>query len=94
MSCNREANAPFKHSTDLFISINDKSSLVLVSSMAVVAVILVIALIAVSTLLALNQSPSLWVAMVRSSLFGVSTSLLGLLLAIFYLSPSSLIAAI
>ncbi len=71
------------------------TSLVIVSSMSAVGVILVIALLSTPTLLGLQQAPSLWIAMVRSSIFGVVISLLGFLLAmIFNLSPGPLISVL
>ena len=71
------------------------TALVIVSSMSAVGVILVIALLSTPTLLGLQQAPSLWIAMVRSSIFGLVISLLGFLLAmIFNLAPGPLISVI
>ena len=71
------------------------TALVIVSSMSAVGVILVIALLSTPTLLGLQQAPSLWIAMVRSSIFGLVISLLGFLLAmIFNLAPGPLISVL
>ena len=71
------------------------TALVIVSSMSAVGVILVMALLSTPTLLGLQQAPSLWIAMVRSSIFGLVISLLGFLLAmIFNLAPGPLISVL
>ena len=69
------------------------TALVIVSSMSAVGVILVIALLSTPALLGLDQAPSLWVAMTRSSIFGLLISLIGFLIAIILnLSPGPLIS--
>ena len=71
------------------------TALVIVSSMSAVGVILVIALLSTPTLLGLQEAPSLWIAMIRSSLFGIAISILGFLLAIiFNLAPGPLISVL
>ena len=71
------------------------TALVIVSSMSAIGVILVIALLSTPALLGLQQAPSLWVAMVRSSMFGLVISVLGFLLAmIFNMSPGPLVAVL
>ena len=71
------------------------TALVIVSSMSAVGVILVIALLSTPTLLGLQQAPSLWIAMVRSSIFGLVISLLGFLLSmIFNFAPGPLISVL
>ena len=69
------------------------TSLVIVSSMSAVGVILVISLLSTPTLLGLNKASSLWVAMLRSSIYGIIISLLGFTLAIiFNMAPGPLIS--
>ncbi len=71
------------------------TALVIVSSMSAVGVILVIALLSMPTLLGLQKARTLWVAMARSSIFGVGISLLGFVLAmIFNLAPGPLISVL
>ena len=71
------------------------TALVIVSSMSAIGVILVIALLSTPALLGLQQAPSLWVAMVRSAIFGSLISVLGFLFAIvFNLSPGPLVAVL
>ena len=71
------------------------TALVIVSSMSAVGVILVIALLSTPTLWGLQQAQSLWIAMVRSSIFGLALSLIGFLLAmIFNLAPGPLITVL
>ena len=71
------------------------TALVIVSSMSAIGVILVIALLSTPALLGLQQAPSLWVAMVRSAMFGSLISVLGFLLAIaFNMSPGPLVAVL
>tara|TARA_Y100001968_G_C19434650_1_gene758965 strand:+ start:1000 stop:1782 length:783 start_codon:yes stop_codon:yes gene_type:complete len=71
------------------------TALVIVSSMSAVGVILVIALLSTPTLFGLSDAPSLWVAMVRSSVFGLAISLLGFFLALtFNLAPGPLISVL
>ena len=79
----------------LNLALGFTTSLVIVSSMSAVGVILVIALLSTPTLLGLHQASSLWIAMIRSSLFGLVISLLGFILAIIFdLSPGPLISVI
>ncbi len=79
----------------LNLALGFTTALVIVSSMSAVGVILSIALLSTPALLGLQQAPSLWVAMLRSSLFGVLVSLLGFSLAvIFNMSPGPLISVI
>ncbi len=79
----------------LNLALGFTTALVIVSSMSAVGVILVIALLSTPTLLGLVQAPSLWVAMIRSSIFGLLISILGFLLAItFNLSPGPLISVL
>ncbi len=81
--------------SSLNLALGFTTALVIVSSMAAVGVILVISLLSTPTLLGLGQARSLWVAMVRSSVFGMLISLLGFLLAIiFNLSPGPLISVL
>ncbi len=69
------------------------TALVIVSAMSAVGVILVIALLSAPTLLGLFKAPSLWVAILRSSIFGLVISILGFLTAIiFNLAPAPLIS--
>ena len=69
------------------------TALVIVSAMSAVGVILVIALLSTPTLLGLHKASSLWVAMLRSSIWGIVISLMGFLLAmIFNLAPGPLIS--
>ena len=77
----------------LNLALGFTTALVIVSSMSAVGVILVIALLSTPTLLGLQQAPSLWIAMVRSSIFGLVISLLGFLLSmIFNFAPGPLIS--
>ncbi len=77
----------------LNLALGFTTALVIVSSMSAVGVILVIALLSAPTLLGLRKAPSLWIAMARSSGFGLVISLFGFMLAmIFNLSPGPLIA--
>ena len=71
------------------------TALVIVSSMSAVGVILVIALLSTPTLLGLQQAKSLWIAMVRSSIFGLALSLIGFWVAfILNLAPGPLISVL
>ena len=71
------------------------TALVIVSSMSAVGVILVIALLSTPTLIGLNKASCLWIAMARSSIYGLVISLLGFLLAItFNLSPGPAISVL
>tara|TARA_B100001093_G_scaffold471107_1_gene493119 strand:- start:1535 stop:2329 length:795 start_codon:yes stop_codon:yes gene_type:complete len=76
-------------------SLSFTTALVIVSSMSAVGVILVIALLSTPTLLGLEKASSLWVAMTRSSLFGLLISFSGFLLSlIFNLSPGPAISVL
>ena len=79
----------------LNLALGFTTALVIVSSMSAVGVILVIALLSTPTLLGLHQAPALWIAMVRSSIFGLVISLAGFVLAmIFNLAPGPLISVL
>ena len=71
------------------------TALVIVSSMSAIGIILVIALLSTPALLGLQQAPSLWVGMARSSIFGLILSVLGFFLALaFNLAPGPLVAVL
>ena len=79
----------------LNLALGITTALVIVGSMSAVGVILVIALLSTPTLLGLQQAPSLWVAMFRSSILGFAISIVGFLMAIVLnLSPGPLISVI
>ena len=79
----------------LNLALGFTTALVIVSSMSAVGVILVIALLSTPTLLGLHQAPALWIAMVRSSIFGILLSLIGFFLAIVLnLAPGPLISVL
>ena len=79
----------------LNLALGFTTALVIVSSMSAVGVILVIALLSTPTLLGLQKASSLWIAMARSSIFGVAISILGFVFAIiFNLSPGPLISVL
>ena len=79
----------------LNLALGFTTALVIVSSMSAVGVILVIALLSTPTLLGLKKAPSLWIAMVRSSVFGLLISVLGFVIAlILNLSPGPLISVL
>ena len=79
----------------LNLALGFTTALVIVSSMSAIGVILVIALLSTPTLLGLQQAPSLWVAMGRSSIFGIVISLMGFFLSmIFNLAPGPLISVL
>ena len=79
----------------LNLALGVTTSLVIVSSMSAVGVILVIALLSTPTLLGLHQAPALWIAMVRSSLFGLLICAMGFFLSIvFNLAPGPLISVL
>jgi len=79
----------------LNLALSFTTALVIVSSMSAVGVILVIALLSTPTLLGLHKAKCLWVAMMRSSLYGLAISLLGFILAIaFNLSPGPAISVL
>jgi len=83
------------HVTYLNLALGLTTALVIVSSMAAVGVIIVIALLSTPALLGLQQAPSLWVAMARSSIIGLSISLLGFWLGVVLnLSPGPLISVL
>tara|TARA_Y100001968_G_C19236702_1_gene657269 strand:- start:73 stop:729 length:657 start_codon:yes stop_codon:yes gene_type:complete len=79
----------------LNLALGFTTALVIVSSMSAVGVILVIALLSTPTLLGLQQATSLWIAMIRSSLFGVVISLLGFSLGMtLNMAPGPLISVL
>ncbi len=79
----------------LNLALGFTTSLVIVSSMSAVGVILVIALLSTPTLLGLQQASSLWIAMARSSIFGLVISILGFLISmILNLAPGPLISVL
>ncbi|AAQ00545.1 MULTISPECIES: metal ABC transporter permease [Prochlorococcus] len=79
----------------LNLALGFTTALVIVSSMSAVGVILVVALLSTPTLWGLIQAPSLWVAMIRSAIFGLCISILGFFLAFqFNLSPGPLISVL
>ena len=79
----------------LNLALGFTTSLVIVSSMAAVGVILVIALLSTPTLLGLSEAPTLWIAMTRSSIFGVLISMLGFTLSMYLnLPPGPLISVL
>ena len=79
----------------LNLALGFTTALVIVSSMSAVGVILVIALLSTPTLLGLQKASSLWIAMARSSLFGLLISIIGFVLAIVLnLSPGPLISVL
>ena len=88
------ANSGIKVSA-LNLALGVTTALVIVSSMSAVGVILVISLLSAPSLLGLHQAPALWIAMVRSSIFGVIVSCVGFLLAIILnLAPGPLISVV
>ena len=79
----------------LNLALGFTTALVIVSSMSAVGVILVIALLSTPTLFGLNQAASLSSAMIKSSIYGVSISMLGFVLSmIFDLPPGPLISVL
>jgi len=79
----------------LNLALSFTTALVIVSSMSAVGVILVIALLSTPTLLGAHRAPSLWVAMLRSSIFGLIISVLGFTVSlIFNLSPGPAISVL
>ena len=71
------------------------TALVIVSSMSAVGVILVIALLSTPTLLGVSKAPSLRVAMIKSSIFGLFISVLGFIISlVFNLSPGPAISVL
>tara|TARA_B100000700_G_scaffold322986_1_gene425810 strand:- start:213 stop:1004 length:792 start_codon:yes stop_codon:yes gene_type:complete len=86
------ANSGIKVSS-LNLALGVTTALVIVSSMSAVGVILVISLLSTPSLLGLHQASALWIAMIRSSIFGVVIACLGFLLAIILnLAPGPLIS--
>ena len=81
--------------SSLNLALGFTTALVIVSSMSAVGVILVIALLSTPALLGIDQAPSIWVAMARSSIFGLLISLIGFVLAVILnLSPGPLISVV
>ena len=79
----------------LNIILSFTTALVIVSSMSAVGVILVIALLSTPTLLGVSKAHSLWIAMLKSSIYGLVISLLGFALSmIFNLSPGPAISVL
>ena len=79
----------------LNLALSFTTALVIVSSMSAGGVILVIALLSTPTLLGAHRAPSLWVAMLRSSIFGLIISVLGFTVSlIFNLSPGPAISVL
>tara|TARA_Y100001978_G_scaffold84457_1_gene75764 strand:+ start:30 stop:812 length:783 start_codon:yes stop_codon:yes gene_type:complete len=79
----------------LNLALSFTTALVIVSSMSAVGIILVIALLSTPTLLGLHKAKSLWIGMVRSSIYGLIISVFGFLLAIiFNLSPGPAISVL
>ena len=79
----------------LNLTLGFTTALVIVSSMSAVGVILVVALLSTPTLFGLQQAPALWIAMIRSSIFGIVISLVGFSLAmILNLPPGPLISVL
>ncbi len=79
----------------LNLALGFTTALVIVSSMSAVGIILVIALLSTPTLLGLQKASSLWIAMARSSIFGLVLSLVGFSLAIVLnLPPGPLISVL
>tara|TARA_Y100001970_G_scaffold291731_1_gene430062 strand:- start:1636 stop:2433 length:798 start_codon:yes stop_codon:yes gene_type:complete len=90
---NAEANGINVSFLNLLLGLT--TALVIVSSLRAVGVILVISLLSTPTLLGLAKAPSLWVAMMRSSIFGFLISTSGFLVGIiFNLSPGPVISVI
>ena len=79
----------------LNLALSFTTALVIVSSMSAVGVILVIALLSTPTLLGVSKAPSLRVAMIKSSIFGLFISLLGFIISlVFNLSPGPAISVL
>ena len=79
----------------LNLALSFTTALVIVSSMSAVGVILVIALLSTPTLLGVSKAPSLRVAMIKSSIFGLFISVLGFIISlIFNLSPGPAISVL
>ena len=79
----------------LNLALSFTTALVIVSSMSAVGVILVIALLSTPTLLGVSKAPSLRVAMIKSSMFGLFISVLGFIISlVFNLSPGPAISVL
>ncbi len=79
----------------LNLTLSFTTALVIVSSMSAVGVILVIALLSTPTLLGVRKAPSLRIAMIRSSSYGLLISTIGFTISmIFNLSPGPAISVI
>ncbi len=79
----------------LNLALSFTTALVIVSSMSAVGVILVIALLSTPTLLGVSEAPSLRVAMIKSSVFGLFISVLGFIISlVFNLSPGPAISVL
>ena len=79
----------------LNLALSFTTALVIVSSMSAVGVILVIALLSTPTLLGVSKAPSLRVAMIKSSIFGLLISVLGFVISlVFNLSPGPAISVL
>ena len=79
----------------LNLALSFTTALVIVSSMSAVGVILVIALLSTPTLLGVSKAPSLRVAMIKSSIFGLFISVLGFIISlVFNLSPGPAISVL
>ena len=79
----------------LNLALSFTTALVIVSSMSAVGVILVIALLSTPTLLGVRKAPSLRIAMIRSSSYGLLISTIGFTISmIFNLSPGPAISVI
>tara|TARA_Y100001933_G_scaffold262558_1_gene320465 strand:- start:520 stop:1236 length:717 start_codon:yes stop_codon:yes gene_type:complete len=77
------------------LALSFTTALVIVSSMSAVGVILVIALLSTPTLIGLNKAKCLWVAMAKSSFYGLAISILGFVLSMtFNLSPGPAISVL
>ena len=79
----------------LNLALSFTTALVIVSSMSAVGVILVIALLSTPTLLGVRKAPSLRIAMIRASSYGLLISIIGFTISmIFNLSPGPAISVI
>ncbi len=79
--------------SSLNLALGFTTSLVIVSAISAVGVILVIALLSSPSLLGLVRASALWVAMIRSAIFGTAISSVGFLIAIiFNLAPGPTIS--
>ena len=81
--------------TSLNLALGITTALVIVSAMSAVGVILVIALLSAPTILGLAEAPSLKIAMVKSSIYGLIISIIGWILAIsFDIGPGPIIGLV